>query len=285
MSPSRDTHLTWPPQRFYFAVVDAPPSRRSRRSIEQILYAAEPQLPVPLEELHAATAPGTNGRIIFCAVPREALQEVPHSALTLSPSELPEFLVDEAAPEQFNLLTGPFEPQRIRRMRRAGNVFVALTMVVVGAAIIFGLRRRTAACDEAATAHTTTIQTVTQRAIQSTQAHQSTQQLFLMLTAELRTLRQTRSTGIVDPQLFDAPGTLADVLALWPSELNARTESLSVTRTQIVIRAEVPASADVQRLADSLSQLPGWQLRQPRVDSTAKGGASCTITLVPVEDS
>jgi hypothetical protein len=285
-------HIAWPVERFYFAIVERsalPPSRFRTHRTEQVLFAAEPLLPVPIEEIHAAFAAATDGRVVICAVPCEALLDVPASALTLSPAELPSFLPEVVAPEQFNLLTGLYEPRQVRRLRRLSNGALVCAIALIALLVCFGFARRTSDLRESAAAHEVAVYTVVERVIEPAHAQShSTQQLFLRLTAELRGLRQTRSTDVVDPELFDAPGSLAAVLAHWPSDIIVRTESLSVTRSTITLRANVASSADVQRLADALSDNPGagagagWTLQQPRVNST-RDGVACTITFVRSE--
>jgi len=280
MSRSNTQHVVWPVERLYFASVKAPSTRRGRRWLEQVCYAAESQLPIPLEELHAVIADGADGMAILCAFARAELDGLPPEAVTLSPSAVPECIARQVAPEQFNLLTGAFEPRRARLLRRSTNLVLVLSICLLGALAVAGLTRRTSALHEAISSHASATQTVAQRVLEPTAAAGSTQQLFLNLTAELRGLRQTRTAEVVDPELFDAPATLASLLERWPSDVAMRTETLTISRAQITVRADVPASGDVQRLADALAEIPGWQIKQPRVNATSDG-ASCTITLVP----
>lgn len=280
MRHNRNHHLTLPPEQFYFASVEQSSRRRMRN--EQVLYAAEPYLPVPLEDVHTSIVTANDGTTIFCAVPRDVLASLPAATLTLRPAALPDCFEGIAQPEQFNLLTGPYEPRRVRRLRRGSSLLASFSILLLSTLIVTGFTRRAAALRDAAAVREDAVHTVAQRVIESPPGAQSTQQLFLQLTAELRGLRQTRAADIVDPELFDAPAILAELLALWPSDLIVRTESLNIARSQITVRADVQASTDVQRLADALAQLPGWQLQQPRVNAT-RDGAVCTITLVPGE--
>jgi len=271
-------HVTLPAEAFYFATVKWP--KRGRPHLQQVLFVIEPYLPVPLEDIHACIAFATDGSIVVCALPRELLQTCPANAQSISPASVPTFLDGMVEADEFNLLTGPFEPRRVRRVRWASTLAAYLAVAIMTALTVVGFSRRTSALHEARGTHDSAIRDVAKRI--NMPPTSSAQQLFLQLTAELRGLRQTRSAGVIDPELFDASAALAELLSRWPNDLVARTDALNITRSQITVRAEVTLSSDVQQLADALSTLPGWTVQQPRVNST-RDGASCTITLLPKE--
>lgn len=283
MSGDHDRYLQWPAHRFYFAVIDAPRGRRHHRWQEQALYAAEPQFPVPLEELHVsiATSPDHHTMVV-CAAVRQELIQLPTTVLSLSPDAVPSCVAGQVSAKQFNLRTGPFEPPSARRLRRLARAITILAIGALGTLLATGFTRRTNTLLNAASAHSSAIRAVAQHVVEPTDNELNTQQLFLQLTSLLRTLRQTRTTSVTDPELFDASDTLATLLEHWPSDLWLRTDVLTVTRAQITIRADMRASEDVQKLADALAEIPGWQLAQPRVNATSEG-VSCTMTLRPME--
>jgi hypothetical protein len=76
----------------------------------------------------------------------------------------------------------------------------------------------------------------------------------------------------IDLQLEDCAPILAELLKHWPSDVFMLTESVSITPESISIRGSTPESQDVQKLADSLGVLRGWQMQQPQVSSGAGGG-------------
>ena len=80
-------------------------------------------------------------------------------------------------------------------------------------------------------------------------------------------LEQTRSHDVAVSELHDSARVLARLLALWPTDVPAQTQSLSISSTSITIRAQVPSMTDAQRLADALARFRTWQLHQPQSES------------------
>ena len=64
------TTFAWPPERFYWSVLEAPGVRRPGPLPPGLLPEFQEDLPVPVEEVHAVSVPTGDGRLVVCAAPR-----------------------------------------------------------------------------------------------------------------------------------------------------------------------------------------------------------------------
>ncbi len=275
-------HLRWPADRFYWAILDSSsmpgrPTGRSRRQHERLGYLFESVLPgVTIEEVQAVyqRLPGDAKRVLACGVTRNVLeQEVDQCALTLSPQTAPAFVDGRIEPAALNLLTGRFLPGAVRQGYRRLILSIGLVLTLCAVLVIVGLERRTSAQrrahDDVLTARTAILEQVLSSAAPAPGMGAGIPGVGaeLRVTAERRRLEQTRSHDVAVSELHDSARVLARLLALWPSDVPAQTQSLSISSTSITIRAQVPGMADAQRLADALARFRGWQLHQPQSES------------------
>ena len=279
--PSEPTqHLRWPAEGFYWAVLDgsvlssAGRTGRTRLSL-RLGHLFESVLPgLAIEEIHAVYRPlpavGAGRRYLACGVPRAVLEhEVPPQAVTLTPDSLPSFVDDEVDPADFNLLTGLFLPKAARSLKRRWLMHVALVLIACASLIVLGIKRRVHAAQDQIASIGTAKARVLQQVIgpSAVGSGRSSQPPELRLTAELRRLQQTRSADVGVSEVVDGSAVLNNLLVLWPNDLHAQTESLSISPGSINIRARVPTMADAQRLADAFVPLKGWRLKQPQTES------------------
>lgn len=281
VSTSHDgPHLQWPAERFYWAILDTSsmpgrPIGRARRQHERLGYLFESVLPgVTIEEVQAVyqCLPGDAKRVLACGITCNVLeQEVDQCALTLSPQTAPAFVDERVEPAALNLLTGRFCPKAVRRAHQRLMLSIALVLTLCAVLVIVGLERRTSAQrrahDDVLTARTAILEQVLGSAPPGMGAGIPGAGAELRMTAERRRLEQTRSHDVAVSELHDSARVLARLLALWPSDVPAQTESLSISSTSITIRAQVPTMTDAQRLADALARFPKWQLHQPQSES------------------
>ncbi|MEE8154272.1 MAG: hypothetical protein V3T53_04855 [Phycisphaerales bacterium] len=272
-------HLRWPADRFYWAILDTAGrlTGRSRRQHERLGYLFESVLPgVTIEEVHAVyqRLPGDAKRVLACGITRNVLeQEVDQCALTLSPQTAPAFVDERIEPVALNLLTGRFLPGPVRRAHRRLMLSIALVLTLCAVLVIVGLERRTSAQRRAHNDVFTARTAILEQVLGSTApapgkgAGIPGAGAELRMTAERRRLEQTRSHDVAVSELHDSARVLARLLALWPSDVPAQTQSLSISSTSITIRAQVPGMTDAQRLADALARFPKWQLHQPQSES------------------
>lgn len=302
--------VTLPANRFFWSVIDiARLPARSRSDTQALGYVFENMLPLPLERIHATYATRDGDHIVACGMPLEELRaelaERP-GMLTLTPADVPSFI--EASPSicsKLNFCTGPFEPRPVRSAKRRLALTACAAWLAVGGAIVWGLERRTAiehrTTDALLAART---QTMHEALAQSPNGSEhgaakrggagggaatgaaaggmaGGQPIELQFVAELRTLRQTRQR---QPE-FDADrdggadvlGSLASMAQRWPRDINMLAESLSITSSAMTLRATASSSSDVQRLANALDSIPGWESQQPQVNASSDDKVNATL--------
>lgn len=273
-------HLQWPTEHFYWGLLDAsaiPKSNGPTRLHQQLGYLFENVVPgASIEEVHAIYERLPNGsrRYLACGVPKDVLrQQVPATALTLSPQALPDFVSKAIGNERevgpLNLLRGSFAPRPVRILRRRCWLQVAASLVVCALILIAGLERRVATINQACETVSKQRDDLCQEVLGST-SKSGSQPLGLRLLAELRQLEQTRSSAAApDTSMENCSLALADLMAHWPSQLHAQTESISITPASITLRTQVPDMADAQALANAFIPLRGrgWQVAQPQSEA------------------
>lgn len=279
-------HLTWPAERFFWAVLDASVLSAARtkgwkRSSQRLGYLFEGVLPgLAIEDVHAvyrrlrgpSPGAGAGQRYLACGLTCSVLeQEVDPQAVTLTPGSLPSFVEEEEIePNRINLLTGSFLAKPVRLLQRRWLLHACVILIACTSLIIFGLERRVHGMQDQINGVASAKWRIVEQLLGPvpSQSGAALQPWALRLTAELRRLQQTRSPDVGGTEMVDCSAILSDVLARWPNEVHALTDSLSITATSITIRAAVPTMADAQQLADAFVALPGWWLHQPQSEAT-----------------
>ncbi len=277
-SESSPQHLRWPAERFYWADLDGsvlPASLRGRwgRRRQGLGYLFESVLPgVSIEDLHMVYCRLSESpkRYLACGLPRTVLkQEVALQAVTLMPASPPAFIDNEVRLNSLNLLTGSFRPKAVRLLQRRWLVHGAVILMACVGLMIFGLERRVHGMQDQINGVAATKWRIVEQLLGPVPSRSGAplQPWALRLTAELRRLEQTRSPDVGGTEMVDCSAILSDVLACWPDDVHAQTESFSVTPTSITIHAGVATMADAQRLADAFVTVPGWRLHQPQSEA------------------
>jgi hypothetical protein len=279
-------HPRWPAHRFYWALLDDPahtgtaagvrrrlPGGRfvtSGRSRVRLGYLFESHLPVPIESVHAVYLRLGQGRALACALSDDAFAEH-RDALTLGPASLQAFLSGLADPEELNLLTGPWEPARVRGARRRWRASVALGVSVLIALGAWGAERRVGAWNSRRAEAHAAIDAIHAEVLPADGAV-SRAPAPVAFTAELRTLRRTRSGADAPPVSRDAAVTLAALCDAWPPEVEARVETLAVSHDAVRIGALMPSRDAARRLAAAVGRFaPGWSMSQPELGALREG--------------
>jgi hypothetical protein len=278
--PSAEEHVRWPAESFYFAVLDGSLLPRSffLKPTEQLGYLLEPLVPQPLEELHVIFHPLPKRRYLACAIPRKTLASSLHpSTLTLTPESLPPFVSENVLPDRLNLLTGPFTPKRVRELKARWSFELAALLVVCMLLISVGFEQRVGA-ERRAQAATAQLTSSIYREILGERYASLPLPPPLQLTAELRTLRQTRAAASDMPgdSTRDVSLDLANLLGLWPRSVNLETESLQLNQKSLSIVGMVPSSEQAEVLSSSFALLKGFELEQPSVQSL---GSSVRVSV------
>ena len=264
-SAARDIRL--PPDRFYWGLLDASslPSRARRTGL---VYLFESVLPVSVENVQAVFTPLDANRFLVCAMDRDRL--VAHEgALALGPESLPPFLHDPVLhaaplpdPVSINLLVSDFEPRAFRRARQRATLLACVAILACACIVAVGQLRRTARWRDIAESFAQATTSVYDRVLPPSAG--APVPPAARLTAELRTLDRTRAAAPAGAPRDITP-TLAALLARWPADLPASTESLVAAPGAITLTVRLPDEASAERLERELTPPPGWRVTQPSV--------------------
>ncbi len=263
-------HLRWPPERFLWALLDAPGWTKCGRVPEGLLAALEDELPVAVEAMHAVCAPAGGGSLIVCAARRADLAGLEGSVLSLSPASLPEFARGSCEPTRLNLLIGAYEPSLVRRSRARTGALFAVTVLIASALLSVGLSRRAQAWRVGANLN-----------------RESARQVLATMVApgvdpasEIDRLRRANEAALRDRAPADAALSLAAVLRGWPAQVSCATHSIAVGPTGATLSLDV--RGDPTPFLASLQPPSGWLLDEPRLNSTERG-TRLSLRLRPLE--
>jgi hypothetical protein len=255
------THPTWPADRFYWTVLDAPGLRHEGELPVGLLLLLQEDLPVELETLHAVGVPLAGGRVAVCAAERSELAAVPADALSLTPESLPPFLDGEGvSPDRFNLLVGPFEPRPIRVARIKRHAFAAGAVLLCGLLLAVGLHRRASQWRDLAGSASTAAE---QLAITAGSTGRPVD-----LSTEAARLRGTREALAKPAPPPDASLSLAAVLRAWPSIAPSKPQSISVNPTAIAVSVSI--EGDPGAFLRAFTPPAGWAMDEPRLNTADK---------------
>lgn len=258
MTGDAGIHATWPAERFYWCVLDAPGWSRAGVLPPGVLQCLEDELPVPAAEVHAVGAPLPDGRLLVCAARREELDGIP--ALSLVPESVPVFVAG-GDPSRLNLLVGDFEPAVVRLSRRHTHLVAAAAVLACGLAISAGLLRRASSWSREAAA-------LEQQA--AALAPPGGAELLADQIAAAREAAQVAG-AVYAP---DSALALAAVLSGWPSSVACSAQSIAVDRTGASI--SVAVEGDPEPFLSALRPPPGWRLDEPRLVNV---GATNRVSL------
>lgn len=269
MSTDAVHHVRWPPERFLWAILDAPGWTRAGEVPAGMLAALEDEVPVAAEDLHAVCAPGTNG-VVVCAARRSELDVLGPDVLLLTPASVPEWASQGLDASRLNLLVGAFEPLRLRRAARRAHVIAAATVLLCMAFVCVGFQRRGAVWrfeDRAARDATS--------AVLRTALPEGGDP-----AVELERLRRAQAAVSSKIAPSDAAVMLASVLAAWPNRASCSTSSLAVGQDGAAL--SVVVDGDPTSFLESLTPPPGWTLEEPRLN-TGERGTRLSLLLRPAQ--
>lgn len=250
------THLTWPAERFYWTVLDAPGWKRAGELPVGLHPMLDDDVPADAGDLHAVCVPIPDGRLAVCAARRTALAALSPSLLSLTPDSAPPFVGCDAG--QFNLLVGAFEPVPLRRARLRRHSLAAATILLCGTLVAVGLHRRASRWDALA-------DSARGAATQLATAHSPTGNAD-DLAAEANRLRGSREVMARAAQPPDAALVLAATLQAWPAQVPSKPQSIALSPTGVTISVSV--EGDAAPFLRSFTPPAGWSLDEPRLNAT-----------------
>ncbi len=264
------THLRWPPERFYWSVLEAPGFKQAGPLPIGLRPALDEDVPGEPEDMHAVCYPMGDGRLAVCAIAKADLAGIDADALSLTPARVPPFLDGAVSPDPFNLLVGDMEPAPIRRARLRRHAVRAAIALLCGSLVTAGLLRRTAHWDSiAASAAQAGDMVVT--AVDPAGTAQG-------LALELARLRRATETVSRARPTFDAALALADLLKAWPVGVPSKPQSVTVSGAGATI--SVAVEGDAAPFLKALAPPPGWTLEEPRL-SAVENITRLTLQLRP----
>jgi len=303
---SHDSHIwsiTWPPERFFWALID--PSKLPRSLARQGIATSHPaldelivdQLPLPLHELHVVyqRVSNNNNRLIACAARTNDLRDLPIETLELKASHLPRWLDEALTPidthpdlsimpesDHFqhetiaqssaaslpNVLIGTHAPHSIRRHARHRDLIFACTLLSLCLCLALGMNRRAAASRTQAQNFATATAGLVRANVPSLPA--SWPAIISELETEHHNFTRTRTQPMIPPR--DAAEVLAGLLARWPLATSVQTQSLRVAEDQMTITVSTSLVDNARAFANNIIAPSGWVLSEPQLSSS--GNAS-----------
>jgi hypothetical protein len=254
VSPQRvdQADVTWPPERFYWALVENAPWRGTGPLPPGLLSLAEDELPVSADELHAVGIPVDSG-VLVCAVPKDHLAAIDDSVLSLRPSTTPAGV--QADCTQLNLLVGDCEPRRLRRARLGRHAVGATTLLLCGLLVSTGLARRAA--------HWAHDAELAEKAWTTSATAQAPAAAPATVVMDLQRIAgRLESAAAVEPPA-DAALMLASLLEHWPAQVASKPQSITVRVGTVTVSVLV---ADAPAFLTAIEPPEGWTMDQPMLN-------------------
>jgi hypothetical protein len=254
-SEAPSTAATWPPRRFYWAEIDAMGWHGSGPLPPGLLLALAEELPLPVEDLQAVGIPVEGDRVLICACPRENLAGLDPAILELRPASVPDGLSSAADLASLNLLIGDCEPPAARAKRRSWHAHLALTLLACSLLLTVGLFRRALAATADALASAKAADTLLTDA--------GTPQREDTLIEKAKLMRAIAEVTRKAKPAADASAGLQELLRVWPTQLAAKPQNLSVNADGISM--SVTVDGDPAPFLASFVTPAGFALDEPRI--------------------
>lgn len=291
---------SWPAERFYWAVIDAPIGRHGLRAFSAdravplppgLIATMQDNVPVPMEDLHAVGIPiervdsgaGASPKILALAVDRASLADIHSSGVrSLCPASVPLILpeLDRVDAAKLNILVGDFEPRAIRRRRIVRHLLGAAAVLALTTFVSVGLHRRAESSNrigEAAVLHTRTLLT--------TAAGDAPSHDRMGLQRELARTKALRAV-MHDPQAnTNAIPALLSTLKMWPASTSATPQTLSIASSgggEYTATLSVSVEGDPADFLRRLTPPEGWTLEEPRLNAS-RDVTRVVLTLRPAK--
>lgn len=271
------TPVAVPSSELYLAVLDRPVSPRGRARAEEIAYAFEAAIPVPLGTVHAVYRPLPDERVLAVGIERARAEAIARRHSGAHPAGWPDWLDPVAGgvdPASVNLLTGPCLSPSVAAARRGLVRDVCVGLVLIALAASVGLERRIRAERDHAAAAEARAAEIYHRALGP--SLNPAQPPAARMTSALRRLRSTRGPAAASSEQVPADAVLAGLLSVWPDDANARTESITVAERTVEVVLRVDDLDAAQAMISALGAAPGLR---PGPVKTDRQGDETRLTL------
>lgn len=262
-APALDaTRQTWPAERLYWAVLDAPGVKlRSPGPLPPGLLAdLADEVPAPLADLHAIAMPHDgDSKILVCAARRDELHELPRHLRSLHPAGAPDGVdADPQLLAALNLLVGEFEPIAQRRARSHRSIVALATFSLCASLVTIGLVRRAQHWTTIADGARDAANRVVTAALPPGMPAEA-------IAAEVARLKQASQATTHVKSAPDAAAALASLLAAWPASISSKPQSLAVAESGITI--SVLVDEDPGAFLRAFAPPRGWLMQEPRINT------------------
>lgn len=271
--------ITWPPERFVWAVIDSQGWQRSGPLPDGFRAGLQELCPAPLEGHHAVCVPLPNdtaslqpARLLVCTAPTYELSGLPEHIESLTPTHapagiLPDVLGDAeriALASRLNLLVGPMEPRPVRERRFKWHAVLAALTVVCSVVVAIGLVRRQQHWRAVESAARTSLEALAREmhAAPSIRADQLPAALEARAQTAARLARTARAAEV--PR--DATEGLAGMLTAWPLRPEARLLGLTAGGDHASL--SIAVQGDPAPLLNDLRSPAGWTMAEPRISTS-----------------
>ncbi|CAG0985484.1 hypothetical protein PHYC_01999 [Phycisphaerales bacterium] len=251
------SHVFWPPERFFWALLDAPGVRVRGQLPVGLTPGLQEYLSNPVDAVHAVCAPVAGDRVLVCAARRADLASLEPGVLYLTPGELPPFATDLVTAGDLNLLVGEFEPTALRVQRRRQSLMVCAAAVVCTLLICIGLVRRINLWQD----QEQQLEAARVRLVRSVASGDEG------LRQELSSLRKATGTDSLPPAAVDSASGLAALLRRWPAITGVEPRTITVTAREITLSVELEGG-EPREFLETFAAPAGWMLGEPRLSTS-----------------
>ncbi|HED54116.1 MAG TPA: hypothetical protein ENJ00_07935 [Phycisphaerales bacterium] len=273
--------VTLPDESLYWSVLDGASVSGLRAPAKEraLHYALEPDLPLPIDEIHAVFHTNKDGTITACACTREQLDRLARVADVIVPAGVPGWINCEAPASAFNLLGGVLVSSRLRRTRRVQLMVLCVVFAALSGMLSIGFARRSEAYKHEQHELSAAIESAQRLILPPAGPH--AQPASIRLAAMLRSISSETEPN-AKTILPAATDPLRQILAIWPE--GSRLKRLSIGKRDIRIDLTLPADHDPTGFIDGIEHLDGWRLSAP-VLQRSPDETSLSLSLQRTEEA
>ena len=254
------------------------PSGRGRVRYQELLYAFEALLPLPIEECQIVFANATDG-VVACACRKTDLESVRSTAEAAVPRELPAWISSqdpELVCRQLNLLSGDLGS--MIRERRHGRTVLIASVVLLAAAGIFA---------------SSAFHRASKLEHQVDEVRGDIDALYRIVLPKVDGLAQPDSirfatimnqlnasrTGVVHSAEHELIEELASLVGEWPAEAMAQVRSLRIDQSGGQLEITLPDNQHASMLLSHITNMQGWEVQSRSTRPAANGSMELSVQI------
>ena len=254
------------------------PSGRGRIRYQELLYAFEALLPLPIEECQIVFADATDG-VVACACRKTELESVRSTAEVAIPRELPVWISSqdpEIIRRQLNLLSGNFVS--MTRERRQGRTVLLACVILLAAAGIFAISafHRAGRLERQVSEVRGDIDDLYRIVLPKVDGLAQPDSIrFATIINQLNASR----TGVVHSTEHQLIEELAVLIREWPAEAMAQVRSLRLDQSGGQFEITLPDNQHASMLLAHITNTQGWEVQSRSTRPAANGRMELTVQI------